>query len=51
MFEQVVYIDPGQVVEDMQVRISVREARDITGLTVPPLRNDLDPNIAGSTGG
>ncbi|XP_052780351.1 inter-alpha-trypsin inhibitor heavy chain H6-like isoform X2 [Mya arenaria] len=45
-YEQVVYIDPGQEVADLQVRISLKEARDITRLTVPPLRNDLDPYIA-----
>ncbi|WAR26685.1 ITIH6-like protein [Mya arenaria] len=44
-YEQVVYIDPGQEVDDLQVRISVMESRNITRLTVPPLRNDLNPNI------
>ena len=38
---QVIYINPGQPVEDMSVTVSIIESRDITELIVPPLRNDV----------
>ncbi|KAK7490609.1 hypothetical protein BaRGS_00018212 [Batillaria attramentaria] len=41
VYEHVVYIDPGQLVEDMSVEVAIEENREITYLHVPPIRNDL----------
>ena len=45
---QVIYIDPGQPVPDMSVTVAVVESREITHLSVPPLRNDLMTEIEGT---
>lgn len=36
-----IYIDPQQVVKDLQIKVAIEESRDITSVKVPPLRNDL----------
>ena len=40
-YEHVIYIDPQQVVKDLQIKVAIEESRDITSVKVPPLRNDL----------
>jgi hypothetical protein len=49
VYDHVIYIDPGQIVEEMRIDVAIRESRDITVLRVPPLRNDLltDVDISG----
>jgi hypothetical protein len=37
-YDHVLYIDPGQAVDDMRVDVSIEENRDITYLHVPPIR-------------
>ncbi|KAK7490573.1 hypothetical protein BaRGS_00018176, partial [Batillaria attramentaria] len=50
VYEHVVYIDPGQLVEDMSVEVAIEENREITYLHVPPIRNDLltDVDLTGT---
>ncbi|KAK3610526.1 hypothetical protein CHS0354_008956 [Potamilus streckersoni] len=42
MYHHVVYIDPGQPVQDMSIRIHIQESRNISLLRVPALRNDIN---------
>ncbi|XP_053377299.1 inter-alpha-trypsin inhibitor heavy chain H3-like isoform X2 [Mercenaria mercenaria] len=44
-YEQVIYIDPGQPVPDMDITVAIVESREITDLRVPPLRNDVMADI------
>jgi hypothetical protein len=48
-YEHIIYIDPGQIIEDFQIDVSIQESREITKVSVPPLRNDVlaDTNIDG----
>ncbi|OWF55795.1 inter-alpha-trypsin inhibitor heavy chain H3-like isoform X2 [Mizuhopecten yessoensis] len=39
-YEHVIYIDPGQVVDDLRIDVAIQESRAITYIKVPPLRND-----------
>lgn len=47
----VIYIDPGQTVEDFQIEVAIQESRDITSLNVPPIRDDLLTNVIISDSG
>ncbi|XP_071156829.1 inter-alpha-trypsin inhibitor heavy chain H3-like isoform X1 [Mytilus edulis] len=40
-YEHIVYVDPGQIVEDFTIDVYIHESRDITKVSVPPLRNDI----------
>ncbi|XP_069141634.1 inter-alpha-trypsin inhibitor heavy chain H2-like isoform X1 [Argopecten irradians] len=40
-YEHVIYLDPGQVVDDLRVDIAIQESRAINSIKVPPLRNDI----------
>ena len=40
-YEHVINIDPGQVVRDFTVDVDIAEAREITLLRVPPLRQNM----------
>lgn len=40
-YEHIIYIDPGQIIEDFQIDVSIQESREITKVSVPPLRNDV----------
>ncbi|CAG2192496.1 Inter alpha-trypsin inhibitor, heavy chain 4 [Mytilus edulis] len=40
-YEHIIYVDPGQIVEDFQIDVYLQESRDITKVSVPPLRNDI----------
>ncbi|XP_062582779.1 inter-alpha-trypsin inhibitor heavy chain H4-like [Saccostrea cucullata] len=40
-YEQLIYINPGQIVDDFRVDVSIEEYRNITSVHVPPLRNDI----------
>ncbi|KAK3610524.1 hypothetical protein CHS0354_008954 [Potamilus streckersoni] len=42
LYHHVVYIDPGQPVEDMNVRIHIQESRKISVVRVPALGNDIN---------
>ncbi|XP_060571367.1 inter-alpha-trypsin inhibitor heavy chain H3-like [Ruditapes philippinarum] len=44
-YEQVIYIDPGQPVPNMDINVVIEESRKITDLRVPPLRNDVMADI------
>ncbi|XP_063421441.1 inter-alpha-trypsin inhibitor heavy chain H3-like [Mytilus trossulus] len=40
-YEHIIYIDPGQIVEDFTIDVAIHESRDITEVSVPPIRNDI----------
>lgn len=40
-YEQTIFINPRQIVEDFRVNVSIEEYRSITNINVPPLRNDI----------
>ncbi|CAC5406521.1 unnamed protein product [Mytilus coruscus] len=40
-YEHIIYIDPGQIVEDFKIDVAIHESRDITKVSVPPIRNDI----------
>ncbi|CAG2189689.1 unnamed protein product [Mytilus edulis] len=40
-YEHIIYVDPGQIVEDFKIDVYIHESRDITKVSVPPLRNDI----------
>lgn len=40
-YSQLIYIDPGEPVSDLSVRVSITEKKPITKLHVPRLRNDV----------
>lgn len=48
-YEHIIYIDPGQIVEDFKIDVAIHESRDITKVSVPPIRNDIlsDSSIDG----
>jgi hypothetical protein len=48
-YEHIIYIDLGQIIEDFQIDVSIQESREITKVSVPPLRNDIltDTSIDG----
>ena len=43
-YSHVIYVNPGQVVDDMSVEVAIKESRDLTSLRVPPIRNDTLTN-------
>ena len=43
-YSHVIYVNPGQVVDDMIVEVAIKESRDLTSLKVPPIRNDTLTN-------
>ena len=40
-YDHVLYIDPGQPVDDMRVDVSIEENREISYLHVPPIRSHM----------
>ncbi|CAC5406707.1 unnamed protein product [Mytilus coruscus] len=40
-YEHIIYVDPGQIVEDFMIDVYIHESRNITKVSVPPLRNDI----------
>ncbi|VDI39193.1 Hypothetical predicted protein [Mytilus galloprovincialis] len=40
-YEHIIYVDPGQIVEDFKIDVYIHESREITKVSVPPLRNDI----------
>jgi hypothetical protein len=34
-YEHIIYIDPGQIIEDFQIDVSIQESREITKVSVP----------------
>ena len=45
VYEHVVYIDPGQPVEDLSIEVAIEENREITYLHVPPLMDELRTDV------
>ena len=43
-YSHVIYVNPGQVVDDMSVEVAIKESRDLTSLRVPPIKNDTLTN-------
>lgn len=44
-YEHVIYIDPKQIVADFKIHVSIEESRELTGVRVPPIRNELEQNL------
>ncbi|XP_076107906.1 inter-alpha-trypsin inhibitor heavy chain H3-like isoform X2 [Mytilus galloprovincialis] len=44
-YEHIIYVDPGQIVEDFRIDVYLQESRDITKVSVPPLRNDIISDV------
>ncbi|XP_060080591.1 inter-alpha-trypsin inhibitor heavy chain H4-like isoform X2 [Ylistrum balloti] len=44
-YNHVIYVKPGQPVDDMRIDVDIFESRAITSLNVPPIRNDILTNI------
>lgn len=44
-YEHVIYINPKQIVADFQIHVSIEESRELTGVRVPPIRNELEQNL------
>ncbi|XP_021364806.1 inter-alpha-trypsin inhibitor heavy chain H3-like isoform X1 [Mizuhopecten yessoensis] len=40
-YNQVIYVQPGEPVQDLRVDVDIFESRAITNLKVPPIRNDI----------
>ncbi len=40
-YEHVIYVDPGQVVEDFRIEVNIQEAKELRLLRVPPIRGPL----------
>ncbi|CAC5406697.1 unnamed protein product [Mytilus coruscus] len=36
-YHHVIYVDPGQIVEDFEIKVFISESREIIDLTIPPL--------------
>lgn len=39
IYEHIIYVDPGQLISDYQVKVNIDESRDIRFLRVPPLKS------------
>ncbi|CAC5406701.1 unnamed protein product [Mytilus coruscus] len=39
-YQHKIYVDPGQIVEDLKIDVAISEARNITRILVPQLRNN-----------
>ncbi|XP_033745783.1 inter-alpha-trypsin inhibitor heavy chain H3-like isoform X2 [Pecten maximus] len=46
IYEHVIYLDPGQVVDDLRVDVAIQESRTITSIKVPPIRDDIIENFS-----
>ncbi|XP_052059436.1 inter-alpha-trypsin inhibitor heavy chain H3-like isoform X8 [Mytilus californianus] len=40
-YKHIIYVDPGQIVEDFKIDVYIHESRNITQVSVPRLRNDI----------
>ncbi|XP_052700582.1 inter-alpha-trypsin inhibitor heavy chain H3-like isoform X3 [Crassostrea angulata] len=41
LYDHVIYINPGQVVDDLKINVLIKETTNITTIKTPPIRNDL----------
>ncbi|XP_061166914.1 inter-alpha-trypsin inhibitor heavy chain H4-like [Saccostrea echinata] len=41
LYNHVIYINPGQVVDDLKINVLIKESRNITTIKTPPIKNDL----------
>ncbi|XP_041349325.1 inter-alpha-trypsin inhibitor heavy chain H3-like [Gigantopelta aegis] len=44
-YQHVIFVDPGQPVEDLKIDVALQESRDIISLRVPPIKNELLTNV------
>ncbi|CAC5406710.1 unnamed protein product [Mytilus coruscus] len=44
-YKHIIYVDPGQIVEDFMIDVYIHESRNITQVSVPRLRNDIISGI------
>ncbi|XP_064626001.1 uncharacterized protein LOC135486827 [Lineus longissimus] len=45
MYQNVMYINPGQIVPDLKVDVFINESRNITTIRVPELKRDVEESI------
>jgi hypothetical protein len=45
IYQSVIYIDPGQIVNDMKVDVFINESREINSLRVPALQKDMQDTL------
>nr|XP_022330397.1 inter-alpha-trypsin inhibitor heavy chain H4-like isoform X1 [Crassostrea virginica] len=43
LYNHVIYINPGQVVDDLKINVLIKESSTITIIKTPPIRNELLP--------
>ncbi|XP_061168934.1 inter-alpha-trypsin inhibitor heavy chain H4-like [Saccostrea echinata] len=41
LYNHVIYINPGRVVDDLKINVLIKESRNITTIKIPPIRSDL----------
>nr|XP_034326642.1 inter-alpha-trypsin inhibitor heavy chain H3 isoform X3 [Crassostrea gigas] len=41
LYDHVIYINPGQVVDDLKINVLIKETTNITTIKTPPIRKDL----------
>ena len=41
LYNHVIYISPGQVVDDLKINVLIKESSNITTIKTPPIRNEL----------
>ena len=41
LYNHVIYINPGQVVDDLKINVLIKEYSNVTTIKTPPLRNEL----------
>ncbi|XP_052059424.1 inter-alpha-trypsin inhibitor heavy chain H3-like [Mytilus californianus] len=44
-YHHVIYVDPGQIVEDFRIKVSISESREIIDLTIPPLEGKTTTDV------
>ncbi|XP_076107751.1 inter-alpha-trypsin inhibitor heavy chain H3-like [Mytilus galloprovincialis] len=47
-YQHVIYVDPGQIVEDFEVKVHISESREIIDLTMPPLEGKTKIDVGKS---
>jgi hypothetical protein len=41
LYDHVIYVNPGQVVDDLKINVLIRESRKITTIRTPPIKDVL----------
>ncbi|CAG2189696.1 unnamed protein product [Mytilus edulis] len=47
-YHHVIYVDPGQIVEDFEIKVHISESREIIDLTMPPLKGKTKIDVGKS---